>query len=358
MKIKLFKGLLFLFLPCVLSAIQANNERPVPVYTELAKQRELTSLIWVPGKVMVTEKVEISADVSGRLSWVPEPGFSVVKGDTVAQLDKQSLVLGLSELEANREKEQALLKYAEIEKVRLEDLAQHELAAKSELDNVLADLAVAKANLKSNGARINILKDKIAKTRLIATFNGMVTQRYLHQGEWAEQGKQIIRIENLAQQEIRIVIPVYALQYLAMNQTLKIKMNEVIMRFPVHAILPMNRGQTPLYDIRLQINPQTCLHQIKQCQMLKAGSQLKVAIPLSQTKKTITVSRDALVLRRNGIFIFKINDADVAQRFTVKTGIAQGRYIEISGDINEDDKIVTKGNERLRPGQKVTIIKK
>jgi len=39
----------------------------------------------------------------------------------------------------------------------------------------------------------------------------------------------------------------------------------------------------------------------------------------------------------------------------VKTGIANEDLIEIIGEINEGDKIVIRGNERLRPQQQVNI---
>jgi len=39
----------------------------------------------------------------------------------------------------------------------------------------------------------------------------------------------------------------------------------------------------------------------------------------------------------------------------VKTGIADEHLIEVIGDINQGDKIVVRGNERLRPQQQVII---
>ena len=42
----------------------------------------------------------------------------------------------------------------------------------------------------------------------------------------------------------------------------------------------------------------------------------------------------------------------------VKTGPAYGPLIEVEGDLKAGQQVVTRGNERLRPGQAVQVIKK
>ena len=68
----------------------------------------------------------------------------------------------------------------------------------------------------------------------------------------------------------------------------------------------------------------------------------------------IAVPRDALVLRRDGTTVFRILADDTAERVSVQTGIAAGDLIEVTG-IEPGDRVVTRGGERLRPGQKVVI---
>jgi len=39
----------------------------------------------------------------------------------------------------------------------------------------------------------------------------------------------------------------------------------------------------------------------------------------------------------------------------VTTGIGEGDWIEVRGPIQAGDKVVVRGNERLRPGQEVSV---
>ncbi len=66
------------------------------------------------------------------------------------------------------------------------------------------------------------------------------------------------------------------------------------------------------------------------------------------------VPRDALVLRANASRVYRINDDELAEPVDVVLGNADGKWIEVSGDLTAGDRVVIRGGERLRPGQKVT----
>ncbi|MCK5432357.1 MAG: hypothetical protein KAJ03_06405, partial [Gammaproteobacteria bacterium] len=55
------------------------------------------------------------------------------------------------------------------------------------------------------------------------------------------------------------------------------------------------------------------------------------------------------------IKVFRILEDNTAEAVPVKTGIADEHLIEVIGDINQGDKIVVRGNERLLPQQQVNI---
>ncbi|MEE9142431.1 MAG: efflux transporter periplasmic adaptor subunit, partial [Gammaproteobacteria bacterium] len=72
----------------------------------------------------------------------------------------------------------------------------------------------------------------------------------------------------------------------------------------------------------------------------------------------------ALVLRREGTSVYRINDdvcgddetpCQTAEQISVVTGLGDGTMIQISGDVHPGDSVVVRGAERLRPGQPVTV---
>jgi multidrug efflux pump subunit AcrA (membrane-fusion protein) len=79
-------------------------------------------------------------------------------------------------------------------------------------------------------------------------------------------------------------------------------------------------------------------------------------LPSDKERAAIAVPRDALVLRNDGTYVFRVNEEGKAERLSVKTGESQGELVEeLSGALAAGDLLVTRGAERLEPGQRVMI---
>ena len=62
------------------------------------------------------------------------------------------------------------------------------------------------------------------------------------------------------------------------------------------------------------------------------------------------------MLRREGTSVFRVLDDDTAERVTISTGLGAGGMIQVTGGLSDGDRVVIRGAERLRPGQKVAVI--
>ena len=83
---------------------------------------------------------------------------------------------------------------------------------------------------------------------------------------------------------------------------------------------------------------------------------MRVSLPTAKAETMLTVPRDALVLRRDGAFVFRVDAENKAQRIAVTLGVASGDLVAVSGELNAGDQVVTRGGERLRPGSVVNIL--
>jgi multidrug efflux pump subunit AcrA (membrane-fusion protein) len=139
-------------------------------------------------------------------------------------------------------------------------------------------------------------------------------------------------------------IPVGSLPYLQVGNLLKVVADSETTHGEVSAIVPVGDDRSRLFELRITLKES----------LWKPGKTLRVMVPSANEKEVIAVHRDALVLRRDGIYVFRINKDNIAERVLVQTGIASGPLIEVIGNILPNDQIVTRGGERLRSGQPVT----
>ena len=81
---------------------------------------------------------------------------------------------------------------------------------------------------------------------------------------------------------------------------------------------------------------------------------MNLKIFLKSKKQIKTIIKDALLIK-NGNTVVYVIEGNIAKLKPVKTGISYQDSIEVIDGLEEGEKIVTRGNERLIPNQKVEI---
>ena len=84
----------------------------------------------------------------------------------------------------------------------------------------------------------------------------------------------------------------------------------------------------------------------------------EVSLAIGNEIEMLMVKKDALVLGTVNPSIWvldKTGTSTTVSQVSVKTGATVGEWIQVIGDISENDAIVLQGNERLRAGQTVTV---
>ena len=81
---------------------------------------------------------------------------------------------------------------------------------------------------------------------------------------------------------------------------------------------------------------------------------MNLKIFLKSKKPIKTIIKDALLIKNGNMVVYVIEDS-IAKLKAIKIGIPYQDSIEIIEGLNVGEKVVTRGNERLRPNQKVQI---
>jgi len=140
-------------------------------------------------------------------------------------------------------------------------------------------------------------------------------------------------------------VSVSALPFLEPQATVQFERNEEVFEGRVRTLVPVGDTRSRLYELRVSL-PEGAW---------KVGESVRVAVPATVRHEVLSVPRDALVLRRDAVSVFVIDDDAVAHRIAVIPGIASGPWIEVEGELKAGDLVVTRGGERLRDGQKVVV---
>ena len=334
-----------IFFASVLLAEENTAPPPALVVVVQAIKKSIAPTALYSATVISRDDANLAGEISGHLTWVAEVGDRFNKGDVVAKLDDVFIKQQVIEEQATIQSEQAKYNFHSKEVKRFEKLVTNNNIARNQLDQAISNKAVARSNIASAKARLAQAEERLRRTNILAPFDGVVSDRLLQNGEWAENGATILRLVSTQNLEIQTHIPASTLQFVTIGTPLTYihgKSNGV---GKVRALVPVGGDVSRLYELRVSIENHS----------LSAGNLLRVAIPTAHAREAVLIPRDALILRREGIYVFRINEQSIAERVNVETGVAEIDSIEVIGGVQPNDLVVTRGGENLQPGMTVTI---
>jgi len=342
------KILIGLLLPGLMLPIGAAAQfgGPALVRTAEVSVKAIAPIMAVPGTVVSRNDARLSAEVSGRLTEVAEVGTQVSKGEPVAIIEDTVLRLQNIELKALVTRARARLRFLVSEEKRFTQLAESNLAAAAQLEQVRSDRDVAQGDLEVAQARLEQNEDQLSRTQILAPYDGVITERLRMPGERVEEGSNVVRLVNPANLEVIARASLDYFTYVRIGQMLDVRTRDEVEVARVRTVVAVGDENTHQFELRLDLDGSP----------FAVGQTLRVSIPISDSREVLTVPRDALALRASGQSVFVIDENNTARQVPVESGVGQGNDIEVMGDLAAGQRVVIRGNERLQPGQEVNIM--
>lgn len=345
-QIALISCLLTGLTPVLSSAQDAEQQAPAaPVIVESAQRDTFSATLWVSGTVISQNDARIAAETDGRITWIADVGTRIKKGEAIARIDAQDLQLDLTDSEAQLESLKAQLKYRDSSLQRFQKLTASNNAAAMDLDEAQSQLDITRQEIKRAEVAIAQIKRRISQTEVLAPFPGVVAERLIQTGEFVDRGAQVARLVDTEHREIRAQAPLSVAGWIREGMQISIEHNQRESLSPVNYVIPVGDERSRMFEIRIAAHDPAWI----------IGSPVRIALPNSEPRELVAIPRDGLVLRGSNIFVMRVNDDSTVEKVSVETGIGLGGLVEVIGEVNQGDLIITRGGERLQPGQAVTI---
>jgi RND family efflux transporter MFP subunit len=337
----------FALLTCGAGAFAQQAPPPPAVEVTPAEMRRMSPSVTATGVVASRAGADIATAVEGQLHWVQEPGTFVETGDVIARMQVDELRLQRLEQAARETRSRVALAQAnrELERLRASGNAVSRFQfdqAQSTRDLAAADLDIAKATLRQTD-------DRLAKAEIRAPFSGVISERVRNAGEELARGTIVARLFNTDELEIRLYLPLRHVRAIRAGSTVTVRAGEQRATAVVRAIVPVGDARSQSFEAMIDAP--------EMVSELAVGHSVQVDLPLSAAREALAVPRDALVIRTEGTSVYRIKDG-TAQKVSVKTGVADGDWVAVEGELAAKDAVVVRGAETLHHGDPVTVIGK
>ncbi|HVK63002.1 MAG TPA: efflux RND transporter periplasmic adaptor subunit [Polyangium sp.] len=162
-----------------------------PALVVTAKRSELVLEVVETGKVEARNKVELKSKVPGQVAEVlVDEGAQVKKGDLLVVLDPTDYQRELARAEAELAHAQASVAYAKLVLGRKTAGVEGAVVPAHELDAARHDLATKDISVRQARVAVDMARDRLRYTKIVAPMAGTVIQRGIEPGEVVTPGVQ------------------------------------------------------------------------------------------------------------------------------------------------------------------------
>ena len=318
----------------------------------------------VIGRFVARQHGTVAAAVEGPVGEVAvDAGDRVTKGQVVARLVLDRLRSNRDLKAAQLKEKQAALRAAEAqyqlasgELARLEKLrrsAAFSMARLNDKENEVlkyeSQVAEAQASVGQAEANLGLAEIDLRDAEIRAPYNGVVVQRHVVPGNYVDVGDKIVTLINDDALEIEADVPSDNLSGLQVGRSVSVRLDDgSVHKAMIRAVIPAENAMTRTRPVRFV----PAINGAAPAAGLAADQSVTVNIPMMQEVAVLTVHKDAVVSRAGSDFVFVVENDKVSKR-TVKLGRALGERFEVLSGLKHGELVAVKGNERLRPGQKV-----
>ncbi len=327
-------------------AAQQPQQPPALVEVAEASAELMAPKVYMPGTVISKNDSRISSQITGQVSWVAVEGTLVKEGDILAEIDSRNHRLAVERNQSQILRLEARVKYLRSDLARLSELAETNHTPTSRVEEAQSTLAMTEQELAQ--ARIALSQSEIdlERTKVKAPFPGRVVERLAQAGEYSVPGRQIVRLVDTENLEVRGQAPVNLAGVLRDGLRVSLRKETDILDSSIRALVPVGDTVSRTMEIRVNVPAEASY---------VVGTAVQIGVPSSEPAQVVAVPRDALVLRSDGTYVFRIKEDNTAERLLVSTGAASGSRVAVLGGIANGDRVVVRGGERLRPGQPVQL---
>lgn len=347
----------------ILSRLQARNvlehdarNAAIPmVNTVRAKSGPASSSLELPGNVQAYFEAPIYARTNGYLKiWHTDIGTRVKKGQLLAEIETPEVDQELRQAEADLGTARANYDLARITDERWKGLLTTQSVSQQDADSRAGDAAAKQAAQKSASANVARLRELESFKRVLAPFDGVVTQRNTDIGALINAGQSpgnaLFRVADTHRLRIYVFVP----QPYASSVRPGLTATLVFADHPGETFTATVTSTAEALDVisrTLQVELQIDNAKGE----LLPGSYAQVSFTLAARANVLRVPINTVMFRTANLQVATVDDGHHVRLKNITEGRDFGTEIEVISGIDADDILIVNPADSIADGQEVRV---
>jgi multidrug efflux system membrane fusion protein len=326
----------------------------VPVIAVTPAVRDITVYLESIGTLQPSVLMEVRPQIEGILMEVlTSEGQWVVPGTPLFKIDPKPYAIKVQEAEAQIAMDRVNLQAAQKKLLRFKPLAQKDLVAQTEWDDLEAEVNRLQAGLVLDEARLNTARLDLEHCTLLSPATGRIGKLDVHPGLLTARSQEM-PLATIAQMNPLIV-------EFTVTEREFAKITKEAERIEIKSLCnseACKSGMMTFFDN--QFDPKTGLLLVRgkvqnDDYSLKPGQSVQVRIPIDTTSKATLIPQKAIRYNQQGPYIYIIQSDMTVEVRQLILGDEQGSEQIVLEGLDPSERLIVDGHLRLSPGLKVEV---
>jgi multidrug efflux system membrane fusion protein len=330
---------------------------PTPVGIATAAKGEVPVVIRALGTVAPLHTVNVKTQITGQLIKVDfNEGQMVKQGDLLALVDPRPYDVALQQAVGQQQKDEALLKNAQLDLERYRKLVSQDSIARQQLDTQQSLVRQYEAALVIDQAAVDAAKLNVTYTKIVAPLTGRIGLRTVDPGNYVSMSDAtsiciIIQVQPIS---VMFTIPEDTLP--SVRERLKAGAKLEVRVLDRAQKNELGVGRLDTYDNIIDITTGTVkLRAVfdNKDETLFPNQFVNVRLLVDTVKDATVVPVAAIQRGQPGTFVYLVKGDDTVEIRVVELGATDGEKVQVVKGLQAGDQVVIDGTDRLRDGAKI-----
>jgi RND family efflux transporter MFP subunit len=322
-----------------------NGQGAIPErFITKAEKRDIDSNVEISGDVAPAFQLDVKSEVSGKIKALHvEAGDAVKEGEVLVEIDDRDLLTEkqsiLTEIDgAKLEVEKDRRNYE-----RAKELHDAKLISREQYDNLTSEYELAQNSLVRAGRKLEILEEKLRKTKVTAPMNGTILTLPVIQGQVViaaasvNSGTTLMTIADLSKLLVETHINQVDVARLQLDQQVRLRaesIKEAAMTGKISFIAPVATVKNNIKGFQVQAiieNPSA---------RLRPGMSVNLTVPIARADAAVSVPISAVFKGEGNKKVVYVRNGEATETREVKVGVTNYDYAEIKSGVEEGETIL------------------
>lgn len=328
------------------------DDSPITVKVSSISENDNNPFLTASGTIQAVNSANLSTRMMGFVTNMPvNVGDKVKKGQLLVSINNSDLQAKLSQVNAGIAEATAAFTNAEKDYNRYKNLFSENSASQKEFDDITANYNMAKARLEGAKQMKNEVDAQFAYANIRAPFDGVVTGKYIKNGDMANPGMPLIAMEVPGKFEVMASVPESEIskiskgtsvnvQVKSINKTITGKVTEL-------SSSAKNTGGQYLVKVALDETDTSIL----------SGMFVTVQFPMKAQEKSemVLIPKEAIVTKGQLYGVYTVSESNTALLRWLRIGRTFGNQVEVLSGLSSNESYIISADGKLFNGAKVSI---